>query len=154
MDEASEPRADRPGTRTDQGAAGLEELAAEAVYGALGSGPGGLTTAEAAARLARAGANRIEETRGPGLLRALVGNLTHVMAVLLWIGGGLAFLAELPQLAIAVWTVNLVNGAFSTWQEHRAERAGRGPPGPAPRRRPHPPRRGGGGGRGGGARRR
>jgi P-type Ca2+ transporter type 2C len=45
------------------------------------------------------------------------------MAVLLWVAGGLALLAELPQLAIAVWTVNLINGVFSTWQEHRAERA-------------------------------
>ncbi len=35
----------------------------------------------------------------------------------------LALLAELPLLAVAVWTVNLINGAFSTWQEHRAERA-------------------------------
>jgi cation transport ATPase len=43
--------------------------------------------------------------------------------VLLWVGGLLALLAELPPLAVAVWTVNLINGVFSTWQEHRAERA-------------------------------
>jgi P-type Ca2+ transporter type 2C len=101
----------------------LDELLPTEVFTALGSGPRGLSAADVAERLARAGPNRIEETHGPGLLAALLGNLTHVMAVLLWIGGGLAFLAQLPQLAIAVWTVNLVNGAFSTWQEHRAERA-------------------------------
>jgi P-type Ca2+ transporter type 2C len=101
----------------------LGTLTAREVFDRLATAPAGLAGSEAATRLARAGPNRLEEVRGPGLVAALVGNLTHVMAVLLWVGGGLALLAELPQLAIAVWTVNLINGAFSTWQEHRAERA-------------------------------
>jgi P-type Ca2+ transporter type 2C len=122
VDDAMEPDVGLP-PQAVRAAARLEELPTPAVYAALGSDPRGLTAVDAGVRLGRAGANRIEETRGPGLLAALVGNLTHVMAVLLWVGGGLAFLAELPQLALAVWAVNLVNGAFSTWQEHRAERA-------------------------------
>jgi P-type Ca2+ transporter type 2C len=118
--------ADAPTTTSDRRPPqprALDTLTVPQVYGQLQSGPAGLSAEEAAARLARSGRNRLEESRRSGLLRALVGNLTHVMAVLLWVGGGLALLAELPQLAIAVWTVNLVNGAFSTWQEHRAERA-------------------------------
>jgi P-type Ca2+ transporter type 2C len=101
----------------------LDTVTVPEVYARLMTGPAGLGGAEVAARLARAGPNRLEEVRGRGLVPALLGNLTHVMAVLLWAAGGLALLAELPQLAIAVWTVNLINGVFSTWQEHRAERA-------------------------------
>ena len=29
----------------------------------------------------------------------------------------------MPQLGVAIWLVNLINGAFSFWQEYRAERA-------------------------------
>lgn len=29
----------------------------------------------------------------------------------------------MPQLGVAIWLVNLINGAFSFWQEFKAERA-------------------------------
>jgi P-type E1-E2 ATPase len=29
----------------------------------------------------------------------------------------------MPQLGIAIWLVNLINGAFSFWQEYQAEQA-------------------------------
>lgn len=45
------------------------------------------------------------------------------MAILLWIGGLVAFIAQLPELGIAIWLVNLINGAFSFWQEYKAEQA-------------------------------
>jgi trk system potassium uptake protein TrkA len=45
------------------------------------------------------------------------------MAVLPWIGGAIAFLAGMPQIGAAVLAVNLVNGAFGFWQEHKAEKA-------------------------------
>ncbi len=45
------------------------------------------------------------------------------MAVLLWVAGGLAFVAGQSQLGWAIWAVVLINGAFSFWQEYRAERA-------------------------------
>jgi P-type Ca2+ transporter type 2C len=109
--------------RPPEATASFGTLTIREVFDRLATDPAGLSSGEAAARRARAGPNRLEEVRGPGLLAAMIGNLTHVMALLLWVGGGLALLAELPQLAIAVWTVNLINGAFSTWQEHRAERA-------------------------------
>ena len=32
-------------------------------------------------------------------------------------------MADLPQLAAAIWTVILINGIFSFWQEYKAERA-------------------------------
>jgi magnesium-transporting ATPase (P-type) len=45
------------------------------------------------------------------------------MAILLWVGGAVALVARMPQLAIAIWLVNVINGAFSFWQEYRAEKA-------------------------------
>jgi hypothetical protein len=42
------------------------------------------------------------------------------MAILLWVGGIVAFIAHMPELAVAVWLVNIINGAFSFWQEFRA----------------------------------
>jgi P-type Ca2+ transporter type 2C len=93
------------------------------VYRALRSDPAGLTEQEAAARLEATGPNHLVADAPPRLLRRFVANVTHLMALLLWVAGVVALAAELPELAVAVWVVNLLNGGFSTWQEHRAERA-------------------------------
>ncbi len=106
-----------------QPTAPVETLVAEAVYAGLGTSPAGLTTAEAAARLARFGPNVIREAPRTPLLVRLSRHFTHVMAILLWVGGIVAFVAGLPELGIAVWLVNIINGVFSFWQEFRAERA-------------------------------
>jgi magnesium-transporting ATPase (P-type) len=98
----------------------LEEVLAE-----LGTEAGGLREDEAAARLAREGPNRLPEPRGPGLVRQLVGQLTHFFALLLWGAAGLAFVGRLPQLGWAIMVVVVVNGGFSFVQEYRAERATR-----------------------------
>lgn len=45
------------------------------------------------------------------------------MAVLLWAGGLVAFITQAPQLGMAIWLVNLINGVFSFWQEYHAEKA-------------------------------
>lgn len=45
------------------------------------------------------------------------------MAILLWIGGTVAFFAGMPQLGFAVWLVNIINGVFSFWQENRASQS-------------------------------
>ena len=55
--------------------------------------------------------------------RKLLANFTHLMAILLWVAGAMAFVAGMPQLGVAVWLVVLLNGAFSFWQEYKAERA-------------------------------
>jgi len=84
---------------------------------------GGLSAAEAAGRLARFGPNAIREVRGRPLVLRFLANFTHLMALLLWAGGLIGFLARMPQLGIAIWSVNLINGIFSFWQEYRAEKA-------------------------------
>ena len=86
--------------------------------------PSGLTTSEAMARLETYGQNRLPIVRGPGIWRQLAGQLFHFFALLLWVAGGLAFVAGLPELGFAIFGVILLNGLFAFIQEHRAERAG------------------------------
>ncbi len=93
------------------------------VFPALQSRPEGLSQAEAAERLLQWGPNAISEVRGKPLYVRLLTNFTHLMALLLWVGGLVALVAQMPQLAFAIWLVNLINGAFSFWQEFRAEKA-------------------------------
>lgn len=45
------------------------------------------------------------------------------MAILLWVGGLIAFVAGTPVLGFAIWLVNIINGVFSFWQEFRASKA-------------------------------
>jgi magnesium-transporting ATPase (P-type) len=93
------------------------------VYQALATGPEGLAQAEAAARLERYGRNALQEIKGKPLYLKFLANFTHLMALLLWVGGIVAFFAQMPQLGIAIWMVNVINGVFSFWQEFKAEKA-------------------------------
>lgn len=93
------------------------------VYRALGTQPQGLTQAEAEERLERFGRNAIREIKGKPLYLKFLDNFTHLMAILLWIGGIVAFIARMPQLGFAIWMVIVINGLFSFWQEYKAEKA-------------------------------
>ncbi len=84
---------------------------------------GGLTRAEAVARLAADGPNALPAARPPAAWRRLAAQMFHFFAIMLWVAGGLAFAAGLPALGVAIFVVILVNGAFAFVQEHRAERA-------------------------------
>lgn len=101
----------------------IEALPLTDIYTALGTHPQGLTHAEAAARLQHYGRNTIRTAQTTPLSHKLLAHFTHLMALLLWVGGALGFLARLPQLGVAIWLVNLINGAFSFWQEYKAEQA-------------------------------
>ena len=93
------------------------------VYGAMGTSAEGLTTAEAARRRERVGPNALPHVPGKPLIAKLAANFTHVMAILLWVAGIVGFIAGLPELGVAIWLVNIINGAFSFWQEYKAEKA-------------------------------
>ena len=101
----------------------IHTLAVEDVYPALGSSVTGLAALEAERRLAQHGPNAIPEAPGQSLILTFLANFTNAMALLLWVGGVVAILAGQPQLAIAIWMVNVINGTFSFWQEYQAERA-------------------------------
>jgi Ca2+-transporting ATPase len=101
----------------------IRKLPAREVYGLLETGPQGLSQAEAEKRLRRFGSNVIQEIKEKSLFPQFLSNFTHLMAILLWAGGVVALIARMPELAIAIWLVNVINGLFSFWQEYRAERA-------------------------------
>ena len=50
--------------------------------------------------------------------------MTHFFAVMLWVAALLALVAGMPQLAIAIVVVVLLNGIFAFVLEYRADRAG------------------------------
>lgn len=86
----------------------------------------------AQAGLTSAAVARARSVHGPNLLPApparhplwcLVKQFTHLFAAMLWAAAGLALLAGMPQLSIAVVIVVLVNGLFAFAQEYRADRA-------------------------------
>ena len=93
------------------------------MYRVLSTNSDGLAQAEAEARVKRYGKNIISEIKGKPLILKFLANFTHLMAILLWIGGIVGFIAQMPQLGIAIWIVNVINGVFSFWQEYRAEKA-------------------------------
>ncbi len=108
----------------------ITQLATAEALASLRSSEGGLSSAEAARRLAEYGANRVEEIRREPLALRFAREFTHFFALILWLAAGLAFIAELndpgqgmAMLGFAILGVIVVNGAFSFWQEFRAERA-------------------------------
>jgi magnesium-transporting ATPase (P-type) len=94
-----------------------------AVYLILSSRPEGLTQPETRERLDRFGYNVIREVKGKPLWIRFLANFTHLMAILLWVGGIVGFIAQMPELGVAIWMVNIINGVFSFWQEFKAEKA-------------------------------
>jgi len=101
----------------------IHTLPVSEVYSCLTTQPRGLTQEEADMRLQQVGRNALREIKGRPLYLKFLANFTHLMAILLWIGGLVAFFARMPQLGVAVWLVNIINGGFSFWQEYRAEKA-------------------------------
>jgi calcium-translocating P-type ATPase len=83
----------------------------------------GLTTVAAERRLAADGPNVLPSVRPAPAWRRLAAQMTHFFALMLWIASVLAFVAGLPELAVAIAIVVLVNGVFAFAQETRAEHA-------------------------------
>lgn len=96
---------------------------AAGVYRRLDTRPSGLSQAEAEARLQRFGRNAIREAKRKPIIFKFLANFTHLMALLLWVGGFMAFIGRMPQLGWAIWAVILINAVFSFWQEFKAEKA-------------------------------
>ncbi|MGA1074702.1 MAG: cation-translocating P-type ATPase, partial [Ilumatobacteraceae bacterium] len=83
----------------------------------------GLTTAEVESTMRWAGPNVLPRRRSVPVWREFVAQFVHFFAVLLWLAAILAALGGVPELAIAIAAVVLVNGIVAFAQEHRAERA-------------------------------
>jgi sodium/potassium-transporting ATPase subunit alpha len=106
----------------------IHQLPLDAAFSMLRSTPAGLSSMDAGARQVEFGSNRIERLAQVSLARRFAAQFTHFFAVMLWVAAVLAFIADLQTpdqgmatLAIAIVAVIIVNGAFSFWQEYRAE---------------------------------
>ena len=98
-------------------------LAAEDVYHISETSADGLTESEATLRLDQYGYNELPEPPRRSLVLRFIDQLTHFMALLLWVAGTLAFISGTPQLGWAIWAVIWINAIFSFWQEFQAEQA-------------------------------
>jgi Ca2+-transporting ATPase len=98
-------------------------LKANEVLEQLGTSLDGLTSREAAHRLAQYGPNVITEEKGVPLWKKFVANLTNFFAILLWVAAALSFATGSNESGVAIIAVILINAAFSFWQEYRAEQA-------------------------------
>ena len=83
----------------------------------------GLTTLEAERRLGELGPNLVPQARRTPVWRQLLAQLTHLLALLLWVAAGLALVGGMPELAVAIVVVVLLNAVFAFWQEFRADRS-------------------------------
>lgn len=101
----------------------ISALDAEDVYRALKTSEDGLSQSQAEILLASHGKNVIEEEKKTPVIFVFLRCFTHLMALLLWAAGAVAFLANMRELGIAVWMVNIINGVFSFWQEYKAGKA-------------------------------
>ena len=102
---------------------GESPLSIEDLLALLGSGLSGLHSIEAERRYRACGANRLERVRRRPLLLRFLEQFWSFFAVLLWVAGACAFLAGMRELGWAIFAVIVINGAFSFFQEYRAERA-------------------------------
>lgn len=98
-------------------------LPVDAVYDFLHTSASGLSELEAAQRLEKFGANELPEPAHRPLWLRFTDQLTHFMALLLWVAGILAFISRTPELGWAIWAVIWINAIFSFSQEFQAERA-------------------------------
>ncbi len=97
-------------------------LSAASVLELLKTSSTGLSEVEAKDRLLRFGANQLPQLKKRSLWFRFVDQLRHFMALMLWAAGAMAFIAGTPELGWAIWSVILINGVFSFWQEFQAER--------------------------------
>jgi len=108
----------------------INNLSKEDALKALVSSENGLSEAEAAKRLSENGFNEISEVHRTSRVIKFLKQFTHFLALLLWVGAGLAFLSEylhpgesMASLGFAIIGVILVNAVFTYIQEYRAEKA-------------------------------
>jgi magnesium-transporting ATPase (P-type) len=83
----------------------------------------GLTSREAARRLLQHGPNELRRRGGLRWPGELMRQLTHPLALLLWLAGALSFAVGNQTVGIAVVLVIMLNAAFAFAQELEAERA-------------------------------
>jgi magnesium-transporting ATPase (P-type) len=107
----------------------IHRLPISEVFTTLHTSSQGLAQEEAERRFKEFGPNEISKPHQVSLIRKLLRQFTHFLAVLLWIAAILAYTASYLQpgegmdtLAYAIVAVIVINALFSFFQEYRAER--------------------------------
>ncbi len=95
----------------------------DALFRSLRTSPRGLSSREVERRLVVSGRNELTRQGGRRWPRELVKQVTHPLALLLWLAASLAFAAGTRGLALAIVAVVAVNALFAFFQERQAERA-------------------------------
>ncbi|KAB2838399.1 MAG: ATPase, partial [Burkholderiales bacterium] len=90
---------------------------------ALGAGPQGLSTTEAAARLLRQGRNELPEASAPGLGRMVLDQFADFMILVLLAAAVVSGFVGEPVDTVAIIVIVLLNAVLGVTQEWRAERA-------------------------------
>lgn len=98
-------------------------LSVEKAFERLSSGPSGLTTEEAALRLAKCGPNELRATRSVSPFEILFGQFKNVLIVILLVATALSVLLGHGLEAIAIAAIVLFAVGLGFIQEYRAERA-------------------------------
>ncbi|MHC9235645.1 cation-translocating P-type ATPase [Pseudooceanicola sp. 502str34] len=83
----------------------------------------GLTTAEAAARLARHGPNRLAESQQASVLALLLEQLRNPLLVILLLGAVISLLTGHMVDAVAIFVIVVLNALISFYQEFNAARS-------------------------------
>lgn len=118
--------------RTDATVAGLAGAAAAGVdvlepvarlLRDLSASPSGLSSREAARRLVAYGPNELTRRSGRPVSRELGRQFARPLALLRWAAAGLAWLAGIVPVAVAILIVIVLNAVFAFIQELQAERA-------------------------------
>jgi magnesium-transporting ATPase (P-type) len=99
------------------------DLNKEDIYLELETSESGITETTARRRLEIYGSNQLKAIRGTPFILRFIYNFTNLLAVLMWIAGGLSFWAGMPEAGWACLVVIFVNAIFSFWQEFKAEKA-------------------------------
>ena len=89
----------------------------------LRASPAGLSAAEAQRRLIQYGPNELRRRGGRRWPRELGRQLTHPLALLLWLAAAMSFAVGSDTIDIAVLQVIVLNAVFAFLQEMQAERA-------------------------------
>lgn len=110
-------------TENEESIVDIYKLTSSDACKAMSTHEEGLTASEAVEKFKKYGKNVISEKKGKSPIIVFLSNFVSLMAILLWVGGGIAFLGQMPELGIAIWLVNIINGVFSFWQEYRAGKA-------------------------------
>jgi len=102
---------------------GFLALTKEEIYLELASGDAGISEISAQKRLEVYGFNKLKSIRKTPLTVRFLSHFTNLLAILMWVGSGLSFWAQMPEAGWACIAVIIINAVFSFWQEFKAEKA-------------------------------